>query len=116
MKAGQTLNRELIAAGVRKFACGLSPVGNAKVLRKPDCKVLVTDGPYTEAKQHTASLMVREAADLDEALAWARKPAVSSRAAVEVREIFFRPAPAQEPGESKQTTCWQLRPRNTRRK
>jgi hypothetical protein len=43
------LNRELIAAGARKFACGLSPAGNAKSLRaQPDGKVLVTDGPYTE--------------------------------------------------------------------
>jgi len=28
------LNRELIAAGVRKFACGISPAANAKTLRK----------------------------------------------------------------------------------
>ncbi len=27
------LNRELIAAGVRKFACGISPVSSAKTLR-----------------------------------------------------------------------------------
>ncbi len=41
------LNREMIAAGARKFACGLSPAGNAKSLRaQPDGKVLVTDGPY----------------------------------------------------------------------
>jgi len=34
------LNRELIAAGVRKFACGISPAANAKTLRKqPDGKV-----------------------------------------------------------------------------
>jgi hypothetical protein len=101
IKQIHALNRELIAAGTRKFACGLSPAGNAKVLRKPDGKVLVTDGPYTEAKEHIAGLMVLEATDLDEALAWARKGPISSQAAVEVREIFFRPAPAQEPGESK---------------
>jgi len=27
------LNREMIAAGVRKFACGISPAGSAKRLR-----------------------------------------------------------------------------------
>src|SRR5678809_1590808 len=43
------LNRELIAAGARKFACGISPAANAKTVRKqPDGKVVVTDGPYTE--------------------------------------------------------------------
>ena len=37
------LNRELIAAGVRKFACGISPAGSAKTLRaKRGGKVLVT--------------------------------------------------------------------------
>jgi len=40
------LNREMIAAGIRKFACGIAPVAEAKTLRRqPDGKVLVTDGP-----------------------------------------------------------------------
>jgi hypothetical protein len=95
------LNRELIAAGVRKFACGLSPAASAKTLRKqPDGKVLVTDGPYSETKEHIGGLLVLEAANLDEALAWARRGAVTS-APVEVREILFRPAPAQGSGASK---------------
>src|SRR2546427_1392528 len=39
------LNREMIAAGTRKFACGISPASNAKTVRKqPDGTVLVTDG------------------------------------------------------------------------
>jgi hypothetical protein len=43
------LNREMIAAGVRKFACGLSR--RATTLRaQPDGEVLVTDGPYLEAR------------------------------------------------------------------
>jgi len=47
-RAIHALNKEMIAAGVRKFACGL---GSAKSLRaQPDGKVLVTDGPYLEAK------------------------------------------------------------------
>ena len=47
------LNREIIAAGVRKFACGLSPAPLAKTLRaQPDGGVLVTDGPYLETKEH----------------------------------------------------------------
>jgi hypothetical protein len=88
------LNRELIAAGARKFACGLSPAGNAKSLRaQPDGKVLVTDGPYTETKEHMGGFWILEAADLDEALAWARKGAVACRASGEVREILFNPDP-----------------------
>ena len=88
------LNRELIAAGARKFACGLSPAGKAKSLRaQPDGKVLVTDGPYTETKEHMGGFWILEAADLDEALAWARKGAVACRASGEVRELLFKPNP-----------------------
>ena len=96
------LNRELIAAGARKFACGLSPAGNARSLRmQPEGKVLVTDGPYTETKEHNGGLLILEAADLDEVIAWARKGVVACRASVEVREILFRPGPRQGPGGSK---------------
>src|SRR5262249_40362719 len=90
------LNRELIAAGARKFACGLPAGGAAKSLRsQPDGKVLVTDGPYIETKEHIGGFWILEAADIDEALAWARKGAVACRASSEVREILFRPAPTQ---------------------
>ena len=45
MEEIHALNREMIAAGVRKFACGISPAGKAKTVRKqPDGTVLVTDG------------------------------------------------------------------------
>ena len=87
-------NREMIAAGVRKFACGISPAGKAKTVRKqPDGTVLVTDGPYTETKEHIGGFRILEAADMDEALAWASKGAISCDAAGEVRELFFFPAP-----------------------
>lgn len=85
------LNEEMIAAGVRKFACGLSP--RATTLRaQPNGEVLLTDGPYLETKEHVGGVSILETADLNEALAWARKNAKACRATVEVREIFFRPA------------------------
>ena len=96
------LNRELIAAGVRKFACGISPASNAKTVRKQsDGTVLVTDGPYVETKEHIGGFWILEVADMDEALAWARKGAISCEAVGEVRELLFYPAPEQEPVESK---------------
>ena len=96
------VNRELIAAGVRKFACGISPAGSAKTLRvQPGGKVLVTDGPYTETKEHMGGFWILECADMNEALAWARKGAIFSDAVGEVRELLFYPAPEQEPGGSK---------------
>jgi len=85
------LNREMIAAGVRKFAGGL---GATRTLRlQPNGDVLLTDGPYLEAKEHVGGLWILECADMDQAVAWARKGAKACRTAIEVREIFFMPAP-----------------------
>jgi hypothetical protein len=98
------LNREMDAAGVTKFACGIAPPAAAKTVRKHrDGKVVVTDGPYTETKEHIGGFWILECANLDDALAWARKGAISCDAAGEVRELLFFPAPEQEPGGSKQT-------------
>jgi hypothetical protein len=84
------LNQEMEAAGVMKLACGL---GSAKSLRsQPDGKVLVTDGPYLEAKEHIGGLYILECADMNEAVTWARKAVAATRGQGEVREIFFVPA------------------------
>jgi hypothetical protein len=86
------LNRELIAAGARKFACGLSSASDAKSLRaRPNGEVLITDGPYLETKEHIGGFWILEAADMDEAVAWARKGAVACRASCEVRPMLFMP-------------------------
>jgi hypothetical protein len=96
------LNREMIAAGVRKFACGISPAADSKTVRKQsDGKVLVTDGPYIETKEHMGGFWILEAANMDEALAWARKGSISCDAVGEVRELLFFPAPEQGPAGSK---------------
>jgi hypothetical protein len=85
------LNKEMIAAGVRKFAGGL---GAAKSLRaQADGEILITDGPYLETKEHIGGLWILECADMDEALAWASKGVTATGGQVEVREIFFVPAP-----------------------
>ena len=86
MEEIHALNREMIAAGARKFVAGLSGASSARSLRaQPDGKVLITDGPYLETKEHIGGFWVLEAADLDEALAWGRKAVVACRAPVEVR-------------------------------
>lgn len=92
------LNRDMTAAGVRRFACGLSP--KAITLRsQPNGEVLVTDGPYLEAKEFVGGLLILETANVDEVLAWARKGAEGFHANVEVREIFFKPAPENTESE-----------------
>ena len=93
IEAIHALNREMIAAGVRKFAGGL---GSAHTLRPhPNGELLLTDGPYLETKEHVGGLWILECADIDEVVAWARKGAKACRFPVEVREIFFMPAPEE---------------------
>jgi hypothetical protein len=96
MEEIHALNREMIAAGVRKFACGIAPPNNAKTLRKSvDGKVSITDGPYTETKEHMGGFWILDCADMDEALAWAKKGAIACDIPGEVRELLFFPAPEE---------------------
>ncbi len=88
------LNREMIASGARKFACGIMPAKMAKTVRsKADGSVVVTDGPYTETKEHMGGFWILEAKDMDEALEWTRKGAVTCKFSCEVRELMFMPDP-----------------------
>src|SRR6201998_2807423 len=94
MEEIHALNREMIAAGVRKMACGIAPPAQAKTLqKKSDGKVLVTDGPYIETKEHMGGFWILECANMDEALAWAKKGAIACDGAGEVPELLFYPAP-----------------------
>lgn len=47
--------------------------------------MIVTDGPYTETKEHIGGFWVLEVADMDAALEWGRKATVACRTPVEVR-------------------------------
>jgi hypothetical protein len=80
------LNEEMVAAGVRVFVGGLTPAREAKSLRaQPDGKVVTTDGPYLETKEHIGGFWVLEVASPDEALEWGRKAVIACRVPVEVR-------------------------------
>jgi hypothetical protein len=88
----KALNREMIAAGVRDFAGGLQPAAKAKSVRKKTGgEIVVSDGPYLEAKEHIGGIWLLQCADMNEALAWAGKAAVACRVPVEVREFLAIP-------------------------
>ena len=88
VRAIDALNEEMAAAGVVVFLGGLHPIRQAKSLRaQPDGKVVTTDGPYLETKEHIGGFWVLDVAGLDHALAWGRKAVVACRAPVEVREF-----------------------------
>jgi len=78
-------NEELRRAGVFRTGLRLAPVDAATSLRAQGSDVLVTDGPFAETKEILGGLVVLECADLDEALAWARKCPLTRAGTVEVR-------------------------------
>ncbi|GAA1595807.1 YciI family protein [Kribbella hippodromi] len=86
MRDLQALNEEMQAAGVWVFAAGLHPPDTATVLKPHGDEVLVTDGPFTEGKEHLGGFTVIQVDDLDAALHWARRlTKVLRNLAVEVR-------------------------------
>jgi hypothetical protein len=81
----QVLHDELKAAGAWVFAGGLHPPSTATVVRPPGGETLMIDGPFAEGKEHVGGILVIKAADLDAALAWARKAAAATTLPIEVR-------------------------------
>jgi hypothetical protein len=79
------LNQELRDAGAWVFAGGLHPPSTATVLRATDGEVLMTDGPFAEAKEQIGGFTIIEAPDLDAALEWGRKLTLATTLPVEVR-------------------------------
>jgi hypothetical protein len=77
---------ELVAAGAWVFGGGLADQSSATVVRADrDSDPLLTDGPYLETKEQIGGITIIEAADLDEALAWAAKQSTAVTVPVEVR-------------------------------
>ncbi len=87
MSALDALHSELKAAGAWVFAAGLHPASTATVVRLQDGKLLTTDGPFAEGKEHIGGFMIVKAPDLDSALEWAVKLTRATTLPIEVRPL-----------------------------
>ena len=86
MRDVDALIAEAKQQGVWVFNGGLHPPETATVVRFTGDDLLITDGPYTEGKEHIGGFLVIKAPDLDAALEWARKTAQAiPLLAIEVR-------------------------------
>jgi len=79
------MRTELQKAGAWVFGGGLHAPSTATVLRPKDGDLLITDGPFTEGKEHLGGFTIIKAPDLDTALAWARRYALVTTLPIEVR-------------------------------
>jgi len=78
-------------AGVFVFHGGLhSPETTATVVRQSGDGFLITDGPYTETKEHLGGFWIIDVADLDAALEWAKLATVAAQVPVEVTPFEMR--------------------------
>ncbi|MEJ3652086.1 YciI family protein [Actinomycetes bacterium KLBMP 9759] len=84
----ETWNREVREANAWVFSGGLHPASTSTVVRVKDGDELLTDGPFTEGKEHLGGFTVISAPDLDAALGWARKLAAATTLPIEVRPFF----------------------------
>ena len=84
-------NESAEAAGVWVYANGLMPADIATVVDASGPEVLITDGPFSEAKEHIGGFWIFDLPDMDAALDWARRGSAAGRGPVEVRP--FQPDP-----------------------
>jgi len=85
MREIDAMNRELRATNSWVFAGGLHAPDTATVVRVKDGEALMTDGPFTEGKEHIGGFTIIKAADLDEAIEWGRRLAKATTLPIEVR-------------------------------
>ena len=79
------LEDEMEATGTFVFGGALYDPDASSVLRAGEGEVVMTDGPFVEAKEHIAGFYVINADDLDAALAWGRKVVEAIKHPIEVR-------------------------------
>lgn len=80
--------QELQDSGNHLGGEALTGTDTATTVRVRDGKTITADGPFAETKESLGGFYLLEAADLDEAVAWAEKIPLAPYGSVEVRPIM----------------------------
>lgn len=88
MAAYRAYSEAMVSAGVMRGGERLHPSGSATVVRAPNGKTQVLNGPYAEIKEQLGGYYVIEVADLDAAITWASRCPGAAFGAIEVRPIW----------------------------
>lgn len=81
-------NDDMRKAGILLVAEGLHPNSKGKRIRISSGKHVVTDGPFTEAKEVIAGFWMIEAKSHEEALEWANRCPLPEGGLLELRQVF----------------------------
>ena len=97
MKAWDAFTTETRDAGAFLQGEGLQPTANATSVKLDEQggEPIVTDGPFAETKEQLGGFYLLECADLDEAIAWARKIPMPG-GVVEIRPVMDYDAAGSE--------------------
>ena len=79
------LEAEMEETGTFAFGGALHGPDAATVVDKTKGDVVMTDGPFAEAKEHIAGFYIINAENLDAALVWAEKVSAATNRPIEVR-------------------------------
>jgi hypothetical protein len=86
--------------GAMKGGEALDSVATATTVRVVDGKTITTDGPFAETKETLGGFYLIEAADLDEAIAYAAMLPGAKRGCIEVRPVWDYQIAGLEPAAS----------------
>jgi hypothetical protein len=81
-------DEEMAKAGVLLAEEGLHPSSKGTRIRVSGGKRIVTDGPFTEAKEVIAGFWIIQARSKEEAIEWAKRCPLPEGGLIEVRPVF----------------------------
>lgn len=84
-EAVDRFNQKMMDSGHWVFGGGLYPPDTATVVRTDSDDVVITDGPFAEAKEQLGGFWILKAPDLDAALELAEEASRACKGPVEVR-------------------------------
>ena len=87
VRAMMTYNEALKNAGVLITLDGLHPPSSGARVAFPGGKPVVTDGPFTEAKEVLGGYWMIDVASREEAIAWAKRCPASGNEIIEIRQV-----------------------------
>ncbi len=86
--AMRKFSQDMVKAGVLLTAEGLHPSSKGTRIRVSGGKRIVTDGPFTEAKELIAGFWIIQVKSKEEAIEWANRCPLPEGGVIEIRQVF----------------------------
>lgn len=81
-------NQDMTKAGILLAAEGLHATSKGSRIRVSGGKRVITDGPFTEAKEVIAGFWIIQVKSKEEAIEWAKRCPLPENGLIEIRQVF----------------------------